>query len=281
MNFRMHLASRVLTGILIAATFSACSERSPADELPITTRSSLADLPHWKRPSAEQVEWLQGAKSALANGNTEEAFELLTRLRGTSTISLELRDGTLLYAELLEKRDRRSEALRVLSELSMQAPPDGDVLYILGRMYQRAGNIPEAERALRDATRAAPELLRAWIALADLLHSTNREAEAEETLIHYERQLYRLANVIERSSTQEERVAAINQLRVALPDPRISRVLSKALRNDSLEVQRAALAALERVGTSNAVPALEAFIQATPNPDVRSRAQEVLERLRR
>lgn len=251
-----------------------------ADESPSASRSSLADLPHWKRPSTEQVEWLQAAKSALANGNTEEAFELLTRLRGTSTISLELRDGTLLYAELLEKRDRRSEALRALSELSMQVPPDGDVLYILGRMYQRAGNIPEAERALRDATRAAPELLRAWVALADLLHSTNREAEAEETLIHYERQLYRLANTIERSSTQEERVAAINQLRVALPDPRISRVLSKALRNDSLEVQRAALAALEKVGTSNAISALETFIAATPNPDMRRRAQEVLEKLR-
>lgn len=264
-----------------ALALAACRAPAPVEEAPTTPRSSLADLPHWKRPAELQVELLQGARAALMNGNTEEAFDLLARLRTTDTISYELRDGTLLFAELLEARGRQSEALRVLSEFAMHIPPDGDVLYVLGRMYLRAGDLREAERALRDATRAAPELLRGWIALAELLEDTQRADEAEEIMVHYERHLYRLASMIERSSTQEERIAAIHQFRVALPDPRISRILARALRNDSIDVQHAALMALEHVGTKNAMAALEAYAASSPNAELRQRAQEIYQALAR
>lgn len=264
-----------------ALALAACRAPAPVEEASTTPRSSLADLPHWKRPAELQVELLQGARAALMNGNTEEAFDLLARLRTTDTISYELRDGTLLFAELLEARGRQSEALRVLSEFAMHIPPDGDVLYVLGRMYLRAGDLREAERALRDATRAAPELLRGWIALAELLEDTQRADEAEEIMVHYERHLYRLASMIERSSTQEERIAAIHQFRVALPDPRISRILARALRNDSIDVQHAALMALEHVGTKNAMAALEAYAASSPNAELRQRAQEIYQALAR
>ena len=254
---------------------SACKRPTPVEEIDTHHRSSLADLPHWKQPTEDQVELLNSARAALLIGNTEEAFEQLGRLRATTNISLELRDGTLLYVEMLERRGREAEAIRVLDDFVMQIPPDGDAFFILGRMYQRAGDIAQAERALRDATRASPELLRAWIVLADLLDSTGRADEAKEIMVHYERQLFRLANAIERGATQEERVQAIHQLRVALPDPRISRVLAQALRNDALDVQNAALLALEKVGTANALPSLDAFIAATLNATLRDRAQEV------
>lgn len=274
---RIPFSKRALAPLLFPFIFglSGCKSRTFDEDLPVTPRSSLADLPHWKRPTDVQVTLLDRAKTALLNHNPEEAIDQLTQLRATTTISLELRDGTLLYAELLEQRDRRTEAIRTLTDFAMSIPPDGDILYSLGRMELRAGNRVNAEAALRDATRAAPELLRSWLALAELLQESGRDDEANEIMIHYERELYRLGATIERSATQEARIAAIHQFRVALPDPRISRILANALRNDALDVQSAALMALDRVGTHNALPALDAYIAATPHSELQQRAASV------
>lgn len=240
-------------------------------------RVSQAELPHFIPPTENQQSLYNGARIALLAGNKEDAFVLLQQLRETSELSVVKRDGLLIYAELLEQRDRLPEAIALLRDFAPQIPPSGDVFFILARMHLRRGELVEAERALRDATRASPELLRAWVALAELLEERGQRDETDELMLRYEREVYRLGRTIERGSTLEERIQAIGQLRVALPDPRISRILASALQNDAFDVQRAALNALEFVGTANAVPAVESYLQRAPSSELKQRAQEVLE----
>lgn len=272
---------RTFALVIALVSASACS-REPVeaagdrrDDSHVAKHRSQAELPHLVPPSKEQVELFSDAQLAMLNGNTEDAFAALEQLRLTDELSDLRRDGLLLYVELLEQRDRRGEAIALLSDFALHIPPNGDVFFVLGRLYARQGDLKNAERALRDATRAAPELLRAWLALAQMLQTTGRPLEADEVMIRYEREIYRLGRTIERSGTLEERVQAIRQFGVSLPDPRISRILARALQNDAIDVQVAALQALEQAGTSNALPALDAYIESAPNRELQSTAQNV------
>lgn len=272
-----------LVAVLSVTTF-AC-DRPDVQEPQIIERENLAtqprrvsqaELPHLIPATQDQQDLYNGARLALISGNQEDAFTLLQKLRETSELSSVKRDGVLIYAELLEQRDRLPEAVTLLRDFAAQIPPNGDVFFVLARMHLRRGEVAEAERALRDATRAAPELLRAWIALAELLEERGQRDEADEIMLRYEREVYRLGRVIERGATLEQRIAAIGQLRVAMPDPRISRLLAAALQNDAFDVQGAALSALEFVGTSNAVQAIENYIQRAPSSELQRRATDVL-----
>lgn len=270
---------RMLPLVACLAGAVACSrepKEAPSERVDgAPARRSQADLPHIEPPSAAQVELYADAQLALLNGNTEDAFSALEQLRLTDVLSDIRRDGLLVYVELLEQRDRRGEAIALLSDFALRVPPNGDVFFVLARLYAQQGDTANTERALRDTTRAAPELLRAWQALAQLLQSTGRPLEADEVMIRYEREIYRLGRQIERSGTLEERVRAIRQFGVALPDPRVSRILAKALQNDAIDVQIAALQALEQAGTANALPALDAYIAAAPNRELQTTAQNV------
>lgn len=269
-----------LLGLLACDRNAAEEQRQVVERENVATerkRASQAELPHFVPPTENQLSIYNGARIALLSGNREDAFVLLQKLRETEELSIIKRDGLLIYAELLEQRDRLPEAIALLSDFASQIPPSGDVFFILARMHLRRGELAEAERALRDATRASPELLRAWVALAELLEERGQRDEAEELMLRYEREVYRLGRIIERGSTLEERVHAIGQLRVALPDPRISRILASALQNDAFDVQRAALNALEFVGTANAVSAVQSYLERAPSAELKERAEEVLQ----
>lgn len=272
--------------LLCASLTVACTPKEAEQEPPtpedheaptLKRRVSQADLPYYVPATDEQTDILRRAKIAWMSGNREDAFTFLQDLRQTEELSFAKRDGLLLYAELLEERDRLPEAIAALSDFATKSPPNGDVFFVLARMHLRRGELDDAERALRDATRASPELLRSWVALAELLEERGRRNEAEETMLRYEREVYRLGRIIERGSTLEERTAAIRQLRVALPDPRVSRILAAALQNDAFDVQGAALDALEFVGTANARNAVESYRQRAPSRELQERADRVLE----
>jgi|GEM_PF-5370075 len=241
---------------------------------------SEADLPHLHTPSKRQQALYQEAMTALQDGDEAQALHALQRLRQTETISALKRDGTLLYATLLETRGQRDAAIAVLDELIPEIPPSGDVFLVLARMQLAQGDTDEAERSLRDATRSAPELLRAWVALAQLLEKQNRHDESDDAMLHYEREVYRIGAQVEHGATLEQRLDAIAQFRVALPDPRISRILARALKNDAFDVQSAALNALEKVGTENAIEAIEAYRTNATSQALRERAAAVLEAIR-
>lgn len=275
----------VLSCAALLVTLTACRPDAPEPAPPperdtpgaVQPRVSQAELPHFVPATPEQTDLLRDAQLALLNGNNEGAFEHLNVLRNTEALSLAKRDGVILYAELLEQRERLPEAVETLREFATKSPPSGDVFFVLARMHVRRGELAEAERALRDATRAAPELLRAWVALADVLEETGQRDQANEAMIRYEREVYRLGRIIERGGTLEERIDAIRQLRVALPDPRISRILAAALQNDAFEVQAAALDALAFVGSANAIPVVERYRAQAPSRALQERATEVLE----
>lgn len=274
-----HVALALLAMLVACTPDEPATAPPPERDTPGTQqqRVSQAELPHFVPATPAQTSLLRDAQLALLNGNNEAAFEHLDALRNTQALSLAKRDGVLLYTELLEQRERLPEAVEILRDFATKIPPSGDVFFVLARMHVRRGELAEAERALRDATRASPELLRAWVALAEVLEEAGQRDEANETMIHYERQVYRLGRIIERGGTLEERTAAIRQLRVALPDPRVSRILAAALQNDAFEVQAAALDALEFVGSENAIPVVERYRAQAPSRALQDRAAEVLE----
>lgn len=272
----------LLIAPLIALSSCTRSKHAPEieDELileNIEEHRSEADLPHLHTPSKAQQALYQEARAALKDGEHTIALEALKNLSTTQTTSAPKRDGTLLYAELLEQRGQRKEAIELLEALIPQIPPSGDVFLVLARMQQAEGLLDDSERSLRDATRSAPELLRAWVALAQLLESNGRHDAAEEAMLHYEREVYRIGAQVEHGATLEQRLDAIAQFQVALPDPRISRILARALKNDAFDVQSAALGALERVGTENALVAVKTYRTNVSSAALQQRADQVLE----
>lgn len=269
---------------LLATTACERSEHTPDVEEELVVDSieahrSEAELPQLQTASKTQRQLFRDAQVALQEGDEAQAFERLQQLADTGTSSAQRRDGMLLYATLLERRGHPDEAIVILTDLIAKIPPSGDVFFVLARLQQAQGELDDAERSLRDATRSSPELLRAWIALAQLQESRNQHADADDAMLHYEREIYRLGAQVEHGATLEERLEGIAQLRVALPDPRISRILSRALKNDAFDVQSAALDALEHVGTSNALEAVENYQKNASSSALKRRAKDVLERI--
>lgn len=247
---------------------------------PIETHRSEAELPQFSSASRLQHQLFQEARAALQSGDEGAALRALQKLSETNTLSALKRDGLLLHASILERRGNITQAVTMLEELVPQIPPSGDVFLVLARLQHANGQLDEAERSLRDATRSSPELLRAWVALAQLLEEQNQHDAADDVMLHYEREVYRLGGEIERGDTLEQRLEAIAQLRIALPDPRVSRILARALKNDAFDVQSAALDALENVGTKNAIDTITAYRDNASTAKLRERADTVLEAIR-
>lgn len=267
--------------VLLACAGCKASVSSPEIEAELTSERteaprSEAELPQLSSPGRTQQILFQDARTALQAGDETKALVALQKLADTETLSPLKRDGLLLYASILETRGQIGEALSVLEDLVSKIPPSGDVFLVLARLQQANGQLDEAERSLRDATRSSPELLRAWVALAQLLEGQNQHDAADDAMLHYEREVYRLGGEIERGATLEQRLEAIAQLRIALPDPRVSRILARALKNDAFDVQSAALDALENVGTKNALDSISAYRNNASTAKLRDRADAVL-----
>lgn len=261
------------------STPSQKAEEALASEQTEVHRSE-AELPQLSSPTKAQHTLYQEARAALQSDDEAGALKALQALYETETHSALKRDGLLLYASLLERRGQITEAVAMLEGLVPHIPPSGDVFLVLARLQQANGQLDEAERSLRDATRSSPELLRAWVALGQLLEEQNDQDAADDAMLHYEREVYRLGWKIERGDTLEQRLEAVAQLRIALPDPRVSRILARALKNDAFDVQSAALDALENVGTKNALDAIDEYRNNASTSKLRDRADAVLQAIR-
>lgn len=276
-----------ITALFFILACAGCKTSASSNEAddgvahePTETHQSVAELPQLSSASRLQHQLFQEARTALQAGDETTALQVLQTLSETETLSALKRDGLLLYASILERRGHITQAVSILEELVPKIPPSGDVFLVLARLQQANGQLDEAERSLRDATRSSPELLRAWVALAQLLEEQNQHDAADDIMLHYEREVYRLGGEIERGDTLEQRLEAIAQLRIALPDPRVSRILARALKNDAFDVQSAALDALENVGTKNAIDTISAYRDNASTAKLRERADTVLEAIR-
>lgn len=268
----------VAAGLILVSCNSKRGTQPPAETLPSPTpHHSEADLPHFLPATTEQRELRRKAEIALGTGDKAGAIAALKALIDTEPLSTVQRDGYVLYADLLAQDGHAQQAVDLLNDVVPTLPPSGDVFLVLAREQKKLGQIEDAIRSLRDATRASPELLRAWIALAQLLEEQGKTDETDNVMIHYERQVYLIGRKIQQGATMEERLYAIAQLRIALPDPRISRILASALENDAFEVQSAALRALLYVGTPNAIDAVKAYQKRIRNEKLQTMAHDVLE----
>lgn len=277
----MRSSSRqILAVVSTALVLSGCDARTRNEAVPTVEDrpgESLAVLPTFQAATNEQRNLLERARTELLQDRQEAAMTTLSDLVQTETLSRELRDGIVLYGDLLDESGQTADAIAFLEAASRELPPDGDVYFVLGRIYASEGLVEEGEEAFRHAVRADPSLLRAWVALARLLDASGRPDAAEEAMIHYEREVFRLGAELSGPGTIEDKLETIATLRVALPDPRVSRLLARALQSDALEVQRAALDALANVGTRNALDALDAYLAREPDPGLAERARVVRE----
>ena len=281
------LATRPLLPLVAVAALLlvtvACRSDDPRASRPINHEpriESEAVLPHYVPASQTQTELYERARAAWAAGDRGATLAAIEPLMQTPQASREKVYGAILYAELLALDGRAADAIALLDQVALETPPNGDVYFLMARVYLDSGQLEQAIEALRNATRAAPDLLRAWIALSALLAEGGATDEAEEIMIHYEREVYRLGHVLDSPAPVDEKLDVIAALHLAVPDPRISRILARTLNNDAIEVQRAALEALAEVGTRNAAPALQRMRESSSNVTLRARAQEVLEIVR-
>jgi len=87
-----------------------------------------------------------------------------------------------VLAVFLRSEGRREEAFREILEANRLWPGSAPDLVNLGVMAGETGRLDVAEKALRSAVAAAPDLPQAWWALSELLKRTNRGAEAVAAL---------------------------------------------------------------------------------------------------
>lgn len=84
------------------------------------------------------------------------------------------------YGALLAKLDQPQKALPILRQGVAASPQSFVVNYELGRVLLRLGSFQEAERALLQAAKLAPEFPRTYYLLGELCQKQNRPAEAQQ-----------------------------------------------------------------------------------------------------
>lgn len=272
-----HIRWLSLVAFLLA--LSACENRNEL-ALPASfdDRAEAAGL-HFEEASEPQRLALTRAKSLLEAGQRQAAQEQLEQLANSEPQSETRARAIVLFAETLAADGQSETGIEKLRELELISPPWGPLHFSLGRLYIRAGSRQLAETSFRNAIRADPTLLRAYVGLASLLDEDGQSEQANLVMLNYERELYRLAERLHGSTSVSERLQLIEVLSQATPDPRISRILARALTSDSQRVQFAALDALDVIGTDNALRALRALRETTGDPIVQSRALDVAENI--
>jgi tetratricopeptide (TPR) repeat protein len=265
-----------LAVLLALTTVGGCDSKDDLERPTNFDEQREASGLHFDQGTARQRAALERAKELLEAGNRQRTQEQLEELARSPQQSEVRARGIVLLAETLAADGDSEAAIEQLRDLEEISPPWGPLYFSLGRIYLKSGNRDAAERAFRDAIRADSTLLRAYVGLASILSEAGRQDEADIVMLKYEREIYRLGRVLKSSSSVNERIELVEVLSQATRDPRVSRVVSQALDSDSREVQLAALEALKKVGTDNAVPALEALIEEAPESRVSDQAREVL-----
>lgn len=276
--FHPRTKARVL-GTLIATTLctASCDTRQPLQ--PPTSfdeQTSSAEV-HFEASTEAQGRALARATALLDDGRRSDAIAQLRELAASSPSSIARARGVVLLAESLAADGIDDEAIGLLHDLEEISPPWGPLYFSLARIHLRLGDREAAENALRDAIHADPTLLRAYVGLASLLDEQGEDGKADLVMLQYEREIYRLAEQIDKSMSVNEQLELIEILSQATPDRRISRIIARALQSDAQRVQLRALDALERIGTDNALPALRALRDSSNDPRLQARAIEVAE----
>ncbi len=237
----------------------------------------VAPVPGATFPEAtnEQETLYEQALAMWPRGDTAELRQLLQTIENSEPGSQTRANAIILHAELERRDGEYRNALARLERLQRRSPAMGQLSFSLGGLYQHANRPMAAEEAFRDAFRETPSLLRAYVALGALLEENGREDDAYQVMIAYERQIQALGRKATGDLPIRDKLAAIDAMRLGVPDPRVSRNLVRALRDDAWSVQRAALDALAEVGTTNALGALESFAEDSGNATLARRAAEV------
>jgi tetratricopeptide (TPR) repeat protein len=266
----------LLVTLLALTTMGGCDSNDDLERPTNFDEQREASGLHFEPGTSRQRAALERAKELLDSGNRQRTREQLQELAKSPQQSEIRARGIVLLAETLAADGESEVAIEALRDLEEISPPWGPLYFSLGRIYLKNGNRDAAERAFRDAIRADSTLLRAYVGLASILSEAGRQDEADIIMLKYEREIYRLGRVLKSSSSVNERIELIHILSQATRDPRVSRVVSHALDSDSREVKLAALEALKKVGTDNAIPALEALIDESADSRVGNEAQTVL-----
>lgn len=270
---------RRLLLVAFVLSLGACENRNEL-ALPASfdERAESAGL-HFDESTELQRIALTRSEALLDAGQRQAAQEQLAQLADSEPQSQARARAIVLFAETLAADGQSESGIERLLELETISPPWGPLYFSLGRLYIRSGDRQLAERSFRDAIRADPTLLRAYVGLASLLDEDGHPDQANLVMLNYERELYRLAQRLQGSTSVSERLQLIEVLSQATPDPRISRILANSLTSDSQRVQFAALDALDGIGTDNALTALRALRESTGDPVLQGRALDVAQHI--
>jgi tetratricopeptide (TPR) repeat protein len=224
--------------------------------------------------SLRQEELRGIAMTALQDGDRNRAIAAMIAMSETPEMSELKASGVLLLADLYHTEGNTARAVAVLSQLIEAAPPMVEFEFVLGRVLFEDGQLPEAEAHFRRAIEMGPAFLQTYIYLGNVLLSQDRQEEAGQVYAQYESLLAQLlAAVSDSQRGTAERVALLDQLSYATPDQRISLAVAGLLSDPSLAIQAASIQLLANVGTLDAVPALQAFAQATSEVQLSQAAQ--------
>ena len=138
-------------------------------------------IPDYRRaleldPDNDEARWWLAVELQEA-GQFHEALPLLEELR---TRAWPDRDLRARLAHSLDRVGRTPEACALLDEVVAENPDAGYALRIRGQLELTAGELPEAEKWLREAVRVLPYDYRAQYALAQCLRQADQNSEAAE-----------------------------------------------------------------------------------------------------
>ncbi len=138
-------------------------------------------IPDYRRaleldPDNDEARWWLAVELQEA-GQFHEALPLLEELRTRGWPDHDL--GPRL-AHSLDRVGRTPEARALLDDVLAENPDAGYALRIRGQLELTAGELPEAEKWLREAVRVLPCDYRAQYALAQCLRQADKQSEAAE-----------------------------------------------------------------------------------------------------
>jgi tetratricopeptide (TPR) repeat protein len=157
-------------GFLLSQAYAASGKR---DEAIAELRRVVDVEPRYFRA------WVTLADLLERNGRFDEAAEAYGQAVAQNSRSTELRTR---HASVLAKAGQTAAARKVLRQLAVDAPTEGDVLYLLSDVERQSGEYDEAESAARRLIALEPKGIRGAYALAQVYEARREHRKVIETL---------------------------------------------------------------------------------------------------
>jgi tetratricopeptide (TPR) repeat protein len=248
----------MMTAVIALGT--GCDERRPA---PAASPAALPfEAPDAARPDAlrpvdfepattEQIALLAAGKKAGEAGDTPRAIQAFEQLATDGPVSGVRASGVIALADLHCDAGEASKGIAVLTQFEGRAPPLAELLYVLGRCHQIAGQREAAIFSYGEALRLQPLLLRAHIEMGGMYGELGEAELSGQTFLAYERAVYRYAGILEDPDAHPADKLKICEAFSYLPDDRAVRVLLIATNDSHADVRVAAAHALGEVGSAD------------------------------